>query len=48
MLVTSSITVVGSTLTGTKPSLVIVHTDSGYQPAGGHGGTGQIIAVLCY
>jgi hypothetical protein len=47
MLVTSSVTKSGSTIIGTKPSLVIVRTDAGYQPSPGHVGTGQVVAVLC-
>jgi hypothetical protein len=47
MLVTSSVTKSGSTISGTKPSLVIVRTDAGYQPSPGHAGTGQVVAVLC-
>jgi hypothetical protein len=37
----------GSTIIGTKPSLVIVRTNAGYQPSPGHAGTGQVVAVLC-
>ncbi len=48
MLATSSVTKSGSTVSGTKPSLVIVHTDPGYQPSPGHVGTGQVVAVLCH
>jgi hypothetical protein len=37
----------GTTITGSKPKLVIVRTNLGYQPAAGHPGTGEIVAVLC-
>lgn len=47
MLVTNSVTKSGSTISGTKPSLVIVRTNAGYQPSPGHAGTGQVVAVLC-
>jgi hypothetical protein len=48
MLVTTSVTESGGTISGTKPSLVIVRTNAGYQPAAGHAGTGQVVAVLCH
>jgi len=47
MLVTSSVMKSGSTIVGTKPLLVIVRTNAGYQPSPGHAGTGQVVAVLC-
>jgi hypothetical protein len=47
MLVTNSINVSGTTITGSKPKVVIVRTNLGYQPAAGHPGTGEIVAVLC-
>ena len=47
MLVTNSVTQSGSTISGTKPSLVIVRTNDGYEPSPGHPGTGQVVAVLC-
>jgi hypothetical protein len=48
LLVTNSVTESGSTISGTKPSLVIVRTNAGYQPSPGHAGTGQVVAVLCH
>jgi hypothetical protein len=48
MLVTNSVTKSGSTIFGTKPSLVIVRANAGYQPSPGHTGTGQVVAVLCH
>jgi len=47
MLVANSITKSGNTISGTKPSLVIVHVGAGYQPSTGHAGTGEVVAVLC-
>ena len=47
MLVTSSVEKVGNTITGSKPSIVVVQTNAGYGPAPGHTGTAQVIAVLC-
>ena len=47
MLVTNSITKSGTTIFGTKPSLVIVRANADYQSSPGHTGTGQVVAVLC-
>lgn len=47
MIATNSVTKSGSTISGTKPKLVIVRTDAGYLPSPGHTGTGQVVAVLC-
>jgi hypothetical protein len=47
MLVTSSVVKNGNTITGTKPSIVVVQTNPGYGPSPGHAGTAQVVAVLC-
>jgi hypothetical protein len=47
ILVTTSVTESGGTISGTKPSLVIVRTNAGYQPSPGHAGTGHVVAVSC-
>ncbi len=47
MLVTSSVTKSGSTITGSKPAIVIVRTNPGYGSAPGHTGTAEVVAVLC-
>jgi PKD repeat protein len=47
VLVASSVTQSGSTVSGTWGSIVIVHTDPGYGPNPGHPGTGTIVATFC-
>jgi hypothetical protein len=47
MLVTNSVTKSGNTVSGTKPKIVIMRTDAGYQPSSGHAGTGHVAAVFC-
>lgn len=47
LLVTALVTKDGDTITGTKPSIVVVQTNPGYDPAPGHPGTAQVLAVLC-
>ena len=47
MLVTDSVEKNGNTITGTKPSIVVVQTNAGYGPAPGHAGTARVVAVLC-
>jgi PKD repeat protein len=47
VLVTSSVTPLGSTLNGTWGGIVVVHTDPGYGPNPGHPGTGTIVATFC-
>jgi hypothetical protein len=46
VLVSSTITKSGSTISGNIPILVIVRTDSGYSSNPGHAGTGTIVAVI--
>jgi hypothetical protein len=47
IIVSSSITKSGSTISGDTPHLVIVKTDPGYQGNPGHAGTGTIVGVIC-
>jgi hypothetical protein len=47
VIVSSSITANGSTLSGNIPKIVIVQTDPGYASNPGHAGTGKVVAVLC-
>jgi hypothetical protein len=46
VVVTSTVTQRGSTITGDAPHVVIVATDPGYQAAPGHEGTGTVVAIL--
>jgi hypothetical protein len=46
VIASSSITKSGSTIQGNVPIIVIVKTDPGYAPDGGHAGTGTVLAVL--
>jgi hypothetical protein len=47
VLVTSSVTKAGSTLSGTTTHIVIVKTDAGYTNDPGHAGTGTVVATVC-
>jgi hypothetical protein len=47
VLVSSSISQTGSTITGNTPHIVIVETNPGYAANPGHAGTGTVVAVLC-
>jgi len=47
VVVASSVTQSGSTVSGNWASIVVVHTDPGYGPNPGHPGTGQIVATFC-
>jgi M6 family metalloprotease-like protein len=47
VLVTSSVTKSGSTISGNFAEIVVVFTDPGYAPGPGHSGTGRIVAVFC-
>ena len=47
VIVTSSITRSGPTISGNIPEMVIVQTDSGYGPNPGQTGTGTVVAVIC-
>jgi uncharacterized repeat protein (TIGR01451 family) len=47
VIVSSSITKSGSTISGDTQHLIIVKTDPGYQGNPGHAGTGTIVGVIC-
>src|SRR5262249_4848745 len=47
VLVSSSVSQSGSTITGNTPHVVIVQTNPGYAANPGHAGTGTVVAVLC-
>jgi M6 family metalloprotease-like protein len=45
--VTSSVTSDGSQIAGNTVRIVVVRTDAGYAPNGGHPGTGTVVATYC-
>ena len=47
VIVTSSITKKGPTISGNIPATATVLTDPGYEPNPGHAGTGTVVAVSC-
>jgi hypothetical protein len=47
MLVTDHVTKTGRTVTGTKPSIVIVRVNPGYSPSPGKTGTAEVLGVFC-
>ncbi|MGA2806072.1 MAG: hypothetical protein ABSF89_17070 [Acidimicrobiales bacterium] len=47
VIVSSSITQSGSTISGNTPDIVVVKTNSGYAPDPGHAGTGTVVAQVC-
>jgi len=47
VIVSSSITKSGATISGNVPKMVVVKTDPGYAPSPGHAGTATVVAVLC-
>jgi hypothetical protein len=47
VVVSSSITMSGHTISGNVPQIVVVQTNPGYQPDPGHAGTGTVVAVYC-
>jgi hypothetical protein len=47
VLVTSSVTKTGDTITGTKPIIAIVQVNPGYAPSPGHPGTAKVLGFLC-
>ncbi len=48
VIVSSSVTMSGSIISGNTPAIVIVKTDPGYAPNPGHAGKGTVVAVLCH
>ena len=47
VIVASSITNSGSTISGNTLHIVVVQTNSGYEPNPGHAGTGTVVAQVC-
>jgi uncharacterized repeat protein (TIGR01451 family) len=47
VIVSSSISRSGSTISGNTVHMVIVHTNAGYAPDPGHAGTGTVVARIC-
>ena len=47
VLVSSTIGMSGSTVSGNVPTIVVVKTDGSYAPDPGHPGTGTVVAVYC-
>lgn len=47
VIVTSSVTKSGPTISGDTVHIVIVQTNPGYAPDPGHAGTGTVVAVIC-
>jgi hypothetical protein len=47
VIVSSSISQSGSTISGNTPSIVVVKTNAGYAPDPGDPGTGTVIATIC-
>jgi hypothetical protein len=47
VIVSSSISKSGPTISGDTPHIVIVTTNPGYQPDPGHAGTGTVVAQVC-
>ena len=47
VLVASSVTKSGSTISGTWGQIVVVHVDPGYASNPGHPGTGTVVATFC-
>ncbi|HEX8919726.1 MAG TPA: hypothetical protein VF898_14580, partial [Chloroflexota bacterium] len=46
--VSSGVTMSGSTISGNITSIVVVKTNTGYQPDPSHPGTGTVIATFCH
>jgi hypothetical protein len=47
VIVSSSVTKSGSTISGDVLHEVVVQTDAGYAPSPGHPGTGTVVATIC-
>ena len=48
VLVSSSVSKSGSSISGDIPMIVVVTTNSGYAPNPGHAGTGTVVATFCH
>ena len=47
VIVTSSVTKSGSTISGSITQIIIVKTNAGYDANPGHPGTGTVVATIC-
>ncbi len=47
VIVSSSVTKSGSTISGNAPHIAVVKTNGGYGPDPGHAGTGVVVALAC-
>jgi hypothetical protein len=47
VVVSSTISKSGATISGNVPKIVVVTTNPGYAPNPGHPGTGTVVAVFC-
>jgi hypothetical protein len=47
VLVTNNYAKSGSQISGDTPAIVVVQTNSGYQPNPGHPGTGTVVGQFC-
>ena len=47
IIVSSSVSQSGSTISGNTPHRVVVQTNPGYAPNPGHAGTGTVVAPIC-
>jgi len=47
VIVTSSATKSGHTISGDTPHIVVVKTNPGYAPNPGHAGTGTVALMVC-
>jgi hypothetical protein len=48
VIVSSSVTKTGPTISGDIPEIVVITTDPGYEPNPGHAGTGRVVSILCH
>jgi hypothetical protein len=48
VIVSSSVTKTGPTISGDIPEIVVITTDPGYGPNPGHAGTGRVVSILCH
>ncbi len=47
VIVSSSVQMNGSAITGNVKRIIVVQTNPGYGPSPGHWGSGQVVAILC-
>jgi hypothetical protein len=47
VIVTSSVSKSGPTITGDTAHVVVVKTNAGYAPNPGHAGTGIVVTTIC-